>query len=589
MLISLYITLVLLLLMIPLTLFLQQGLYFPEKIYTILNSIWARISSNEKAISFFAISLLLGLLFVTDGGYEFSWDNTDYYTLVVLIAESGKISSNEYFLGSVFYNHQYYSGRAPGYPFIAAPFYLLFKALGGSGKVGIKFVSILFFALTTFLVFKMGKMFSEHTASVGSILFIFGSFVIEYAVKIWNHTTSLFFVTLSIYSVFLFRENQKLRYLFLSAICLGIIFMVRYDEVLYGIPITVYILLMPENSKKKNFGNLVIYLSIACITSIPVFGYHYVAFDNPFITPYSFSGIARPVNESSVALFQIENLPYALWNMLVVYIYKDTPWGHVYHSSLIESSPFLIFSLPGVVYLYRKKPLESKMLILTFLLIILFYGSSYRWGALVTSTPLGFCFNVRYFVGLIPFLCLSSGAFIETLLKEGFTRKVNLGIIIGLMGGNLYAIYFEKALVQVLYHSYDSIDIISSMNRTHLNQINHTFALTTLLLVMTYFVLRHYSVNLRVLEVIRGSILGFGVVSGLGAIFINIYANILNYAYKGGRILPFLQALQYVGIHIPGFFYYNSLLEVPVFYYIIFTLPMCYLIYNFVKRIKQTI
>jgi hypothetical protein len=197
-LIPLYITLALLLLMVPLTLLFQQRLNVPEKIRTILNSIWERTSSNEKAISFFAISLLLGLLFVTDGAYEFSWDNTDYYTLVMLIAESGKISSNEYFLGSVYYNHQYYSGRAPGYPFIAVPFYLLFKALGGSGKVGIKFVSILFFALTAFLVFKLGEMFSELTASVGSILFIFGTFVIEYAIKIWNHTTSLFFVTLSI-------------------------------------------------------------------------------------------------------------------------------------------------------------------------------------------------------------------------------------------------------------------------------------------------------------------------------------------------------------------------------------------------------
>ncbi len=573
--------------MVPLTLFFKQRLNYLDKIYTILKIIWERTSSNEKAISFFAISLILGLLFVTDGAYEFSWDNTDYYIFIMLVAESGKISSHEYFLGSVCYNQQCYSGRAPGYQFIAVPFYLLFKALGGSGKVGIKFTSILFFALTAFLVFKLGKMFSELTASVGSILFIFGTFVIEYAVKIWNHTTSLFFVTLSIYSVFLFRENKKLRYLFISAMSLGIVFMVRYDEVLYGIPIAVYISLMPENLKKRNFRNLMIFLSTACITSIPVFVYHYVAFGNPFTTPYSFSGIARPVNESSLALFEVENLPYALWNMLIVYIYKDTPWGHVFHSSLIESSPFLVFSLPGVVYLYRKKPQESKMLILTFLIIVLFYGSSYRWGSLVTSSPLGYCFNVRYFMGLIPFLCLSSGAFIENLLKEGLTRKVNLGIIAGLVGGNLYAIYVEKTLVQVLFHSYDSIDLIASMNRTQLNQINHNLAITTLLLVMTYIVLRYYSVNLKVLEIIRGLCLAFGVVSGLGAILTNIYANIFNYAYKGGRILPFLDALRYIGIHIPGFFYYNSFLQVPVFYYIIFSLPMCYLIYNFVKRIKQ--
>ncbi|MHA2061769.1 MAG: glycosyltransferase family 39 protein, partial [Candidatus Sifarchaeia archaeon] len=236
MLIPLYITLALLLLMIPLTLFFQQGLNFPEKIHTILNSIWERTSSNEKAISFFAISLLLGLLFVTDGAYEFSWDNTDYYTLVMLIAESRTISSNEYFLGSVCIDNQCYSGRAPGYPFIAVPFYLLFKSLGGSGKVGIKFVSLLFFSLTAFLVFKLGKMFSELTAVIGSVLFIFGTFVIEYAIKIWNHTASLFFVTFSIYSIFLFREKQQLRYLFLSAIGIGIVFMIRYDEILYGVP-----------------------------------------------------------------------------------------------------------------------------------------------------------------------------------------------------------------------------------------------------------------------------------------------------------------------------------------------------------------
>ncbi len=586
-LIPLYITLALLLLMIPLTLFFQQGLTTPEKICTFLKSIWERTSSNEKAISFFAISLLLGLLFVTDGAYEFSWDNTDYYTLVMLIAESKTISSNEYFLGSVCIDNQCYSGRAPGYSFIAVPFYLLFKFLGGSGKVGIKFVSLLFFSFTALLVFKLGKIYSELTAVIGSILFIFGSFVIEYAIKIWNHTASLFFVTFSIYLIFLFREKQQLRYLFLSAIGIGIVFMIRYDEILYCVPIVAYLLMMPESSKKTNFRNLLIYLSIAGITTIPVFIYHYIAFGNPFTTPYSFGAEARPVTEQSLALFQIENLPYGLWNMLVVYIYPDTAWGHVVHSSLIESSPFLVFSIPGVVYLYRKKPLESKMLIFTFVLIVLFYGSSYRWGPLVQDTPLGFCFNVRYLMGLLPFLCLSSSAFIETLIKEGLTRKVNLGIIAGLVAGNLYAIYVEKTLVQVLFHSYDSIDLIASMNRTQLNQINHNLAITTLLLAMTYIVLRYYSVNLKVLEIIRGLCLAFGVVSVLGATLTNIYANIFNYAYKGGRILPFLDALRYIGIHIPGFFYYNSFLQVPVFYYIIFSLPMCYLIYNFVKRIKQ--
>ena len=167
------------------------------------------------------------------------------------------------------------------------------------------------------------------------------------------------------------------------------------------------------------------------------------------------------------------------------------------------------------------------------------------------------------------------------------TRKVSLGIIAGLVGGNLYAIYVEKTLVQVLFHSYDSIDLIGSMNRTQLNQINHNLALTTFLLAMTYLVLRYYSVNIRVLEITRGLILGFGIVSVLGALLINIYANIFNFAYKGGRILPFLDALRYIGIHIPGFFYYNSFLEVPLFYYIIFILPMCYLIFNFAKRIKH--
>ncbi|MFX1521370.1 MAG: glycosyltransferase family 39 protein [Promethearchaeota archaeon] len=513
------------------------------------------------------MSMVLCLLLISDGTYDFSVDGTDHLFLTLQVVENQSISFRYYHLGATFYDGRYYSLRAPGYSFFAVPFYVLFKLFGGSIRFSMKFVSALSFSLNTLVVFELGKLiYNKRIGLIGSLLFVFGTFALEYGIRIWAHSASALFVTLTLYCLFRFRSSGKFSFLFFAAISTGLTFAMRYADSIILIPVLAYLLVSEkENIFKGSIKTLGLYFLVLILSVTPVLFYHWVAFDNPLATGYSHP---RFEYESPGILYP-ENIPRALWTMFFIYRNIDDPtWNTAYHSSLIESSPFFILSFFGFFYSYKKKKTETITFIITVVAFAIYYGMRLHWWG-------GFCFNMRYLTPLLPIFCLTSALAISKISKN-FLKEFNTEFVLG----SVLTVLLLVALVFLLPAQFYFVFVEALMlfydkkfTRYPPNQINFAIALMLLLSFVFYLLLIQKNFHEKYISLARG--LFFGVLS-LSLIFsaiLNIYLNIILYPNKNGRVLPFLDAVgKLFGIDVPGYFFYQSITSVPLLYYGLFSL-----------------
>ena len=528
-------------------------------------------SSNNVGILLFCISMILCLLFISDGTYDFSVDGTDHLFLTLQVVENQSISFRYYHLGATFYDGRYYSLRAPGYSFFAVPFYVLFKLFGGSIRFSMKFVSALSFSLTSLVVFELGKLiYNKRIGLIGSFLFIFGTFALEYGIRIWAHAPSALFVTLTLYCLFRFRSSEKIRFLFFAAISTGLVFAMRYADFIVIIPVLVYLLMSEkENIFKGSIKTFGLYFLILILSVTPVLFYHWIAFDNPFATGYSHP---RFEFERPGVLYP-ENLPIALWTSFFIYRnIDDLTWNIAYHSSLIESSPFFILSFFGFFYSYKKKKTETITFIITVFAFAIYYGMRLRWWG-------GFCFNMRYLTPLLPIFCLTSALAISKISKN-FFKELNTEFVLGIVLTVLPLVALVFLLPKQFYFVFvESLMLFYDKKFTRYppNQINFAIALILLLSFVFYLLMTQKNFHEKYISLARGFFLGVLSLSLIFSAILNVYLNIVLYPHKNGRVLPFLDALgRLVGIEVPGYTFYHSFTAVPLLYYIVFGLFLGY-------------
>lgn len=279
--------------------------------------------------------------------------------------------------------------------------------------VSIRFLNSLLFGGVILFTYHISMLLTKHRAA--SLLAAFSllfTFLFVNSFIGWTHTLSVFLILLGFYAFLKFEHTERLFFLLLLAFSMGSVFAVRYLDMLFFVPIGAYLLF--TLFQKRNFRFLFLLAAVTLAFSSVAFSFHYIAFGNPLTTPYNMRPYALPPHaQTNIVKFQVERLPVNLYNVFlnfnpdnVLLDVEDSDYTfRFFKSSILQSSPFLIFSLFGFIALWRT--LNRKVfwiLISSLLLPVIVYASWKFYGG-------GWTTNMRYFSPIIPFLAVAFGLF----------------------------------------------------------------------------------------------------------------------------------------------------------------------------------
>jgi len=200
-----------------------------------------------------------------------------------------------------------------------------------------------------------------------------------------SHAVSFFVASLLVYLVF----GKKLGRVEVLGILVGVLGMIRAQDLIFALPIGIYLL-----KKKTNFINFINFISFIILGFLPqvlVWKYLYGEITNPYLTGGEKFYWLNP---------QILNVLFSQKNGLFYY------------------SPILILGLLGM--LGRLGEWWAKAGVFLFLLQTYVVGSWYAWWG-------GQAYGGRMFISLMPFFILGAGAFWEKIKSWGI--KIIISII----------------------------------------------------------------------------------------------------------------------------------------------------------------
>jgi 4-amino-4-deoxy-L-arabinose transferase-like glycosyltransferase len=329
-------------------------------------------------------------------------------------------------------NNKVYSVFPPGYPFLAAPFYLLW------GIKGMQIANI-FFTVLLILIFYLfvKRYYNETEAFMASLILLLSTQILNYSVSLWSHIPAAFFMLLSIYLLF---ENKH-RW---SGVAIGVSIVVRYSGV-----VIVPIFLIYLYSNKKNRKEITSFLISLLLGVSPLLFYNHVAFGSPLISGMTLLNIEE--GSRVINLFQI---PKRLITNLLHYTFFPELEFLPEKASLLETSPFLAFSILGASFLRKKKKRQKTeyfFLLSSIFLFILFISTTWSLG--------GLAHNMRLLTDILPLITFF--ALIPLFYFKTNSKKILIFIITFIVLALVIGITFKWLRFFNLVVSFTSLITIS--------------------------------------------------------------------------------------------------------------------------------
>ena len=290
--------------------------------------------------------------------------------------------------------------------------------------VALRFSNVLMFGCVLILTYLISLTLTKNyvISLISSFCLIFTPLFTNSLVG-WTHTSSTFFILLGVYSFLRFLNEKKMKFLSLLGFCIGFLFTIRYLDTLFFLPFFLYLTFYLLKTKK--YSSFILFLFVIFLSALPAFLFHSICFGNPLLSPYHLRPYSLPPHpRSNIVEFRFDRLPLNLYNIFVEFrpenvlpSKEDTDYKfRFFKSSLFQSSPFLVFAIPGIVIVRKFLSKKVYWLILTSILIFtIFYGSWKFYGG-------GWTTNMRYFCPLLPFLSLFASFFIFRKVK---IKKIN--------------------------------------------------------------------------------------------------------------------------------------------------------------------
>lgn len=316
----------------------------------------------------------------------------------------------------------------PLYSFLALPF-------SYAGWRGLILINVLSFLGTILLTFQIVRHHTKNTSApwLAAGAFAFGSFGLEYAQGVWPHMLAVFLCTAAFVLAGKARENSQLLPLVSAGFLVGLAAGVRYQNVFFAGCLGLALLFF---AKRRVFAcfcygiGLAVPLSIsALINSLRIGSWNPISKGPGYITINTFT-------RSNVATSLTEPL-YVFWAKVIDMsahpaLSKNMAREHAYAAKDAVSGAFLVLGDLTKKALLQSMPWVSLSLVAMVLAIFALRNRSsingeLRFAAMLVFPVLcmfaaagfvrfdGVCFNQRYFMELLPLVCISLALALDDL------------------------------------------------------------------------------------------------------------------------------------------------------------------------------
>lgn len=312
------------------------------------------------------------------------------------------------------FHGNYYSAISPGFAILSFPFaaygFILdgnkLSFFGGALLMDELFLSLVS-ALAAFFVYKICRLYSEPLPSLlASLSLALGTSVWPFATVIFIHGASLLFSVASVYLILSYFErnsdstaSQKLHYVVLAGLSLGIASFVEYAALFLFVPLFGYLIVMSRNvqthrvSLKARLTSFSLPFLLGPTLQLV---YNSFLFGNPLTFPESL----KVGNGSS--LLEEFNLLGVPARMMA---YAISPYR-----GLLFFSPVLVIGVYGLYMMMTNSEKKLKLVAILFsslfLIILIFYSAWTDWAG-------GLAYGPRFLILGLPYLAVPISIFLS--------------------------------------------------------------------------------------------------------------------------------------------------------------------------------
>ncbi len=369
------------------------------------------------------------------------------YALVMSLVSDHSFALSETLAKAVYPDIGYYNGRyyiyfVPGLSLLAVPLYI-WGYQYQMAQVFTFFLPAIFAVLNGVFIYQICRKVFKQPVWAGlfsALVFCFGSTSWSYAVTLYQHQTTTFFLLSAFYAVWKFREKTRMKWIYPLWVwtCLGLTLTLDYPNALFMAPVMIYFAFSAfEISKKAKSIEVNVHFS-AIVTSVVFLGlvilhgfYNYTHFGNPWRVSGSLPG-TKLVTEAAtyntperaslvqliekkkdvVKFFSEEKFPNGLFELTA-----SSDRG------LLIYSPIFILGFAGlVIYLKRYAGWEVSTLTACVLAIFFLYSSwGDPWG--------GWAFGPRYLIPAMGILSIFVSGFL-TESKKYIFKTLAFGLFV---------------------------------------------------------------------------------------------------------------------------------------------------------------
>ena len=332
---------------------------------------------------------------------------------------------------------RYYAYFAPGLPFLATPAYLLGYDYGYSQVSTFAFVAFVSI-LTMLFLYKIGRNILKMpvwASLLGVFIFAFGSTSWSYAVTLYQHHITTFFLISSFYAAWKFRGNGRMSWMWgvFAALMIAIGLAVDYPNALLLSPVLIYLALsalpgkVEEQKLKLTFRGSILpaFLVFAAVTAGHLYfnevnfgGWSRLAgtldsykkvveaqLTDPSLTPDEIA--AQSIDKTVTGFFSESKLPRGLGVLL---------FGQ--ERGLFVYAPIFLLSIFGFAMALKRMKSAEIWVMLGSVLVIVFLYSSWGdpWG--------GWAYGPRYLIPAMASLSLFAAYFAANSARVFLVRTL---------------------------------------------------------------------------------------------------------------------------------------------------------------------
>ncbi len=365
--------------------------------------------------------------------FELSPERGRYVHLIAL-ADLGQYNLSKELAEAAFpdvgvYNGRYYSYFAPGLPYLALPFYMLGERYGLAQVASFSFISLVsIFGLIFLYRIAREILRLPMWASLASVfMFAFGSTAWSYAITMYQHHVTTFFILSSFYAVWRFRKGTRWSFAWAAFACLNyaLAISIDYPNTLLVFPVMVYLAVSAIQLHvipgKLNVGFrsevLIGILVFVIVTGFHLYhnaayyggwshlsgGLQSYRFVDPTLDPLKAgaNGISPQdlnTQKNIVGFFREQHLPGSSFTLLL------SP-----DRGLFFYAPIFLLAILGIVWSYRHRRSLELNILLSLIAVNVFLYSSWGdpWG--------GWAYGPRYLIPSMALLSLFIGVALARL------------------------------------------------------------------------------------------------------------------------------------------------------------------------------